>query len=172
MAFARDHGVKYPTFIAWLNKRRARREEAAGAVDRPAFAEVLLEGPVLPSAAVPLRVVLPCGAAIEIGHRATLAVYTGDGRVEIDTNLIENAIRPTAVGKKNWLFVGGEDTGQRSAILYTFIEGARRHGHDPEAYLADVLGRLATMTNRDDLGELLPSRWQAPGAAAEAARCA
>ena len=51
MAFARDHGVKYPTFIAWLNKRRARREEAAGAVDRPAFAEVLLEGPRRPTEA-------------------------------------------------------------------------------------------------------------------------
>jgi transposase len=116
----------------------------------------------------------PLGKAIDytLALWDRLAVYTRDGRVEIDTNLIENAIRPTAVGKKNWMFVGGEDTGQRSAILYTFIEGARRHGHDPEAYLADVLDRLATMTNRDDLGALLPSRWQQPGAAGEAARCA
>ena len=75
------------------------------------------------------------------------------------------------MGKKNWLFVGGEDTGQRSAILYTFIEGARRHSHDPEAYLADVLDRLTRMTNRDDLGALLPSRWQA-ATATEAARSA
>jgi hypothetical protein len=72
MAFARDHGVKYPTFIAWLNKRHARREETADAVDRPAFAEVPLDGPLIQSAAVPLRVVLPCGAAIEICHRAAL----------------------------------------------------------------------------------------------------
>lgn len=72
MAFARDHGVKYPTFIAWLNKRRARREEAAGAVDRPAFAEVLLESSARPSTSTPLRVVLPCGSIVEIGHRAAL----------------------------------------------------------------------------------------------------
>ena len=72
MAFARDHGVKYPTFIAWLNKRRARREETAGAADRPSFAEVLLETSARPSTAAPLRVVLPCGSAIEIGHRAAL----------------------------------------------------------------------------------------------------
>jgi hypothetical protein len=72
MAFARDHGVKYPTFIAWLNKRRARREETAGAVDRPAFAEVLLESSARLSTSAPLRVLLPCGSIVEIGHRAAL----------------------------------------------------------------------------------------------------
>jgi transposase len=92
-----------------------------------------------------------------------LLVYLGDGSIEIDNIGIENIIRPTAVGKKNWLFVGGEDTGRRSAILYTLIENARRCGLDPEAYLTDVFKRLPTMTTRDDLGELLPSRWQAPG---------
>jgi transposase len=85
--------------------------------------------------------------------------YTSDGRLEIDNNGIENAIRPIAVGRNNWLFVGGEETGQRSAILFTLLENAKRHGHNPEVYLADVLTRLATMTTRDDLGQLLPSRW-------------
>ncbi len=101
-----------------------------------------------------------------------LLVYLGDGSIEIDNNGIENIIRPTAVGKKNWLFVGGEDTGQRSAILYTLIENARRRGLDPEAYLTDVFKRLPTMTTRDDLGELLPSRWQAPGKTQERAHSA
>lgn len=72
MAFARDHGVKYPTFIAWLNKRRGRREEAADNAGHPAFAEVLLEGPGRPVPPVPLRVVLPCGSVVEIGSRAAL----------------------------------------------------------------------------------------------------
>lgn len=85
--------------------------------------------------------------------------YAADGRLEIDNNGIENAIRPVAVGKKNWLFVGGEETGQRSAILFTLLENAKRHGHHPETYLAAILTRLPTMTTRDDLGELLPSRW-------------
>lgn len=72
MAFARDHGVKYPTFIAWLNKRRGRRQEAADTAGHPAFAEVLLEGPGRPAPPVPLRVLLPCGSVVEIGSRAAL----------------------------------------------------------------------------------------------------
>jgi hypothetical protein len=48
-------------------------------------------------------------------------------QLEIDNNWIENGIRPTAIGKKNWLFIGGEATGQRSAIIYTLLECARRN---------------------------------------------
>ena len=58
------------------------------------------------------------------------------------------------------MFMGSETTGQRAAIIYTMVECAKRHGHDPEVWLADVLERLPAMTNRDDLGALLPSRWQ------------
>ena len=61
--------------------------------------------------------------------------------------------------------MGGETTGQRAAIIYTMVECAKRHGHNPETYLADVLQRLPAMTNQDDLGALLPSRSQ-PAAAA------
>ena len=60
------------------------------------------------------------------------------GRIEIDNNLVENSIRPTALGKKNWLFFGDADAGQRSAILYTIIESCRCRGIDPHAYLRDV----------------------------------
>jgi len=77
-----------------------------------------------------------------------LGVFLEDGRVEIDNNLIENAIRPTAIGKKNWLFVGDADAGQRGAILYTIIENCRRRGLDPYAYLRDVLTKLPTLTNQ------------------------
>lgn len=93
-----------------------------------------------------------------------LHLYATDGRIEIDNNNLENAFRPPAVGKRNWLFVGGEGTGQRGAILHTLLENAVRHGHNPEAWLADVLERLPAMTNRDDLEILLPSRWQNPAA--------
>jgi hypothetical protein len=71
-----------------------------------------------------------------------------------------DGIRPTAIGKKNWLFMGGETTGQRGAIIYTLVECARRQGHDPESYLADILERLPAMTNQEDLTILLPSNWQ------------
>ena len=52
---------------------------------------------------------------------------------EIDNNLVENAIRPTAVGKKNWLFIGEAEAGERSAILYTIIEACRRRDLYPFA---------------------------------------
>ena len=89
------------------------------------------------------------GRAIEyaLGQWSTLGVWLEDGRVEIDNNRVENAIRPTAIGKKNWLFVGEADAGQRGAILYTLIESCRRRGLDPHAYLRDVLTRLPSMTN-------------------------
>ena len=85
-------------------------------------------------------------------------MYLGDGRVEIDNNRVENAIRPTAVGKKNWLFMGEAGAGQRGAILYTVVESCRRRGLDPYAYLKDVLTRLPSMTNHQ-VRDILPANW-------------
>src|ERR1700756_1272223 len=79
-------------------------------------------------------------------------------RVEIDNNLVENAIRPPAIGKKNWLFAAQADAGERGAILYTIIESCRRRGIDPYAYLKDVLSRLPRMTNHQ-IPEVTPSAW-------------
>jgi hypothetical protein len=62
-------------------------------------------------------------------------------------------------GKKNWLFIGEADAGERSAILYTVIENCRRRAIDPYAYLRDVLTRLPRMTNRQ-IPEVLPSAWK------------
>ena len=93
-----------------------------------------------------------------LGQWQTLDVYLADGRVEIDNNLVENAIRPTALGKKNWLFMGDADAGERGAIIYTVIESCRRRGIDPYAYLRDVLTRLPKMTNRQ-IHEVIPSAW-------------
>jgi transposase len=102
----------------------------------------------------------PLGSAIDyaLGQWRTLEIYLGDGRVEIDNNLVENAIRPTAIGKKNWLFIGEADAGQRSAIVYTLIECCRRRGLNPFAYLRDVLSRLPNMTNRQ-IPEVTPEAW-------------
>ena len=74
---------------------------------------------------------------------------------------IKNAIRPTALGKKNWLFIGEADAGDRGAILYTIIESCRRRGVEAFAYLKDVLTRLPRMTNKQ-VPELLPSLWGKP----------
>jgi transposase len=93
-----------------------------------------------------------------LGQWATLDVYLGDGRVEIDNNLVENAIRPTALGKKNWLFVGEAEAGERGAIIYTVVESCRRRGIDPYAYLKDVLTRLPNMTNHQ-IHQVTPQAW-------------
>jgi transposase len=93
-----------------------------------------------------------------LGQWTSLQVFLKDGRVEIDNNLVENAIRPTAIGKKNWLFIGEANAGERGAILYTVIESCRRRGIDPYAYLRDVLSRLPHMTNRQ-IPEVTPAAW-------------
>ena len=74
--------------------------------------------------------------------------------------MVENAIRPTAVGKKNWLFIGHPQAGQRSAILYTLIESCKRRGINPQDYLRDVLKRLPTM-KITQVDQLTPANWLA-----------
>ena len=89
-----------------------------------------------------------------------LQVYTRHGYMEIDNNLVENAIRPTAVGKKNWLFFGNKEAGQTSAILYSLLESCRMLGINPQDYLLDVLPRLPTMTNQT-AKLYTPAKWLA-----------
>jgi transposase len=89
---------------------------------------------------------------------SALEHFLTDGRIEIDNNGVENAIRPTALGKKNWLFVGAAHAGERGAILYTLVESCRRRGIDPQAYLRDVLTRLPKMTT-SQIPEVTPEAW-------------
>ena len=84
-----------------------------------------------------------------------------DGRVEIDSNLIENATRHTGLGKKNRLFVGEAGAGQRGAILYSIIETCRRRKIEPYAYLRDVLSRLPSMTT-GQIATSTPAHWISP----------
>jgi transposase len=84
--------------------------------------------------------------------------FAGDGHIEIDNNNVENAIRPTAVGKKNWLFIGAADAGQRAAVLYTIVESCRRRGLDPQAYLHDILTRLPKL-NLSQIPNVTPAAW-------------
>jgi transposase len=108
-----------------------------------------------------------------LGQWEALDPYLRDGRVEIDNNLVENAIRPTALGKKNWLFFGEVTAGETSAILYTIIESARRRGLDPQAYLRDILTRLPEMKQRE-IASIAPAAWaeaQKAAAASASVRC-
>ena len=91
-------------------------------------------------------------------HWLPLTLFLREPGAPIDNNLVENAIRPTAVGKKNWLFMGEAGAGQRGAIIYTLIESCRRRRIDPYAYLRDVLTRLPTMKNTH-IAEVTPAAW-------------
>lgn len=96
-----------------------------------------------------------------VNEYEALKGYLCDGRYEIDNNLIENSIRPTAVGRRRWLFIGHPAAGWRSAIIYSILVSLRRRGINPQEYLTDVLARLPTAKTRD-IQDLLPANWKPP----------
>ncbi|TRO36206.1 IS66 family transposase [Pseudomonas sp. ALS1279] len=87
-----------------------------------------------------------------------LTRYMEDGAVPIDNNQVENQIRPWALGRSNWLFAGSLRSGKRAAAIMSLIQSARMNGHDPYAYLKDVLTRLPTQ-RASEIGQLLPHCW-------------
>lgn len=89
---------------------------------------------------------------------AALSRYLDDGAVPIDNNWAENQIRPWALGRKNWLFAGSLRSGKRAAAIMSLIQSARMNGHDPFAYLKDVLTRLPTQ-RASAIDQLLPHQW-------------
>lgn len=89
-----------------------------------------------------------------------LSAYVNDGKYEIDNNLIENAIRPLALGRKNYLFAGSHQAAQRAAMMYSFFATCKINGVEPLAWLMDILNRIPDhMANK--LAELLPQNWKA-----------
>jgi transposase len=114
----------------------------------------------------------PLGQACDylLNHWAPLTAHLEHGQTQLDTNALENAIRPSALGKKNWLFIGHPDAGDRAAVLYSLLGSCRRYGHNPHDYLRDVLTRLPAITNQDDLRPLLPNQWKNPAATVVATR--
>lgn len=87
-----------------------------------------------------------------------LTRFMDDGVLEIDNNLIENAIRPSALGKRNWLFIGHPEAGERSAVIYTLLGNCRRHGINPFDYLKDLFTRLPS-AKITEIGQFTPSEW-------------
>jgi transposase len=96
-----------------------------------------------------------------LSNWTALIHFLDDGNVPIDNNAAENSMRPLAVGRKNWLFVGSQQAGERAGNVLSLIESAKLNGHDPWAYLKDVFERLPTLKNRD-LAKLLPHHWRGP----------
>ena len=91
----------------------------------------------------------------ELSHWRALTRYLDDGRLEIDNNAAERALRCVALGRKNFLFAGSDSGGDRAATLYSLIGSAKLNGIDPELYLRTVLTQIAGHSiNR--IAELLP----------------
>ena len=134
-------------------RRRIRQEKAASVMDAlhtwmTAQRDIVHNGSAI-------------SKALDYNFKRWMALsrYLDDGAVPIDNNWCENQIRPWALGRKNWLFAGSLRSGKRAAALMSLIQSARNNGHDPYAYLKDVLTRLPTQ-RASEIAELLPHRWQ------------
>jgi transposase len=139
-------------------RRQLRQEETVPVLEAfQTWMKSQLDGeadgaPVLPKS--------PMGMAVQYCLRNWKALlrYTKDGDLSIDNNASERALRPIAVGRKNWLFAGSDNGGRTAAVLYSLVASAKRHGLDPFAYLRDVIGRISDHPARR-LADLLPDRW-------------
>jgi transposase len=136
-------------FETWM-----RRQAGGSAVDGSSVSG----GPVLPKS--------PLGMAINYCLRnwPALLRYTSDGQLDIDNNSAERAMRPIAVGRRNYMFFGSDNGGHTAAVLYSLIASAKRHGLDPFVYLRDVLARISDHPS-NKLRELLPDHWKLAHAA-------
>ena len=106
----------------------------------------------------------PMGEALQytIPRWDNLLAYLYDGHLEIDNNLVENAIRPNALGRKNYLFAGSHKAAQRAAMFYSFFGTCKRNNINPFEWLRDVLGRIPGH-KANKLDELLPQNWEPLG---------
>ncbi|MEM8596577.1 MAG: IS66 family transposase [Pseudomonadota bacterium] len=118
-------------------RRRVREEEATPIV---VGLKIWLEQQL---ARLPAKTATAQAISYALTRWRALERYLRDGTVEIDNNAAERAIRPVALGRKNWLFAGSDRGGERAAGILSLIETAKMNGLDPEAYLRDVLTRIA-----------------------------
>ncbi len=112
---------------------------------------------VLPSSAIGNAI------AYSLKRWEKLCVYATDGRLCIDNNPVENAVRPVAIGRKNYLFAGSHEAAQRAAMIYSLLATCRLHNINPYTWLKDVLVRMPDHDVKN-LAELLPQNWKKPDA--------
>ena len=135
------------------DQRHAIRQEHT----RPRLAELkdVLERAL---ASVSRKSSLAVAIRYSLSRWPALTRFTADGRLEMTNNSAERAIRPLALGRKNYLFAGSDRGGRRAAIVYTLIQTAILNGLDPEGYLRDVLARIADHPIKR-IDDLLPWAW-------------
>jgi transposase len=93
-----------------------------------------------------------------IDRREALTRFLTDGRLEVDNNGAENAMRGIALGRKNYLFCGSDSGGERAAAIYTLVTTAKFNGLNPETYLRDILVKIAEGHTINRIDELVPWR--------------
>ena len=91
-----------------------------------------------------------------------LTVFLDDGRVEIDSNVVERSIRPIALNRKNALFAGSDQGGVHWGVIASLIETCKLNAVDPQAYLADVLTRLVNRHPASQIDQLMPWAYATP----------
>lgn len=103
----------------------------------------------------------PLGQAIQyaLPRWSGLSAYAQHGQIEIDNNGVENAIRPLAIGRKNFLFAGSHDAAEMTAAMYSFMATCKKNGVNEQEWIADVLQRGQSIKNKD-LYQLLPNNWE------------
>ena len=94
-----------------------------------------------------------------LNHRDGLVRFLEDGRIELDNNTVERAIRPICLSRKNALFASGDDGGARWAAVASLVETCKLNDVDPQRYFTDVLTRLVNGWPNDRIDELMPWRW-------------
>lgn len=146
--------------VAWkrssserLNIRKEKEEPIIDELIK-AIKEKLINGKILPKSKLKEALGYFCGL---IPHMKN---YIYHPFARLDNNVAERAVRPLAIGRKNWLFVGNEDGGDAAAVIYSLVQTCRALGVNPREYLEDVMRRLMSHSaNR--LDELLPDNWVA-----------
>jgi len=130
---------------------RLRKEEAVPVLKR--LRAYLEANPGLPKS--------PWGQAVtySLSRWKKLCRYVEDGRIEIDNNLIENAIRPVALGRRNYLFAGSHEAAERAGVIYSMLATCKKHSVNPERWLSDVLRRIPSHPMKL-VHELLPHHWE------------
>lgn len=146
--------------IAWVRSEEERLEirqkKEIPIIDEliKAIKEKLVYGNILPKSKLKEALGYFCGL---IPH---LKNYTKHAFARLDNNVAERAVRPIAIGRKNWLFVGNEHGGESAAIIFSLIQTCRALDVNPREYLEDVMHRLMSH-NSQQLHELLPDQWKA-----------
>lgn len=144
--------------IAWSRtadeRLKIRQEKEAPIIDEmiQKTKQRLIEGKLLPKCKMREALGYFCGLIPYLKN------YTEYSHARIDNNTAERAIRPLAIGRKNWLFVGSEEAGKAAAVLLSLVQSCRATEVNPREYLEDVMRRLMDHSSQK-LGKLLPVAW-------------